>query len=114
LAFPINRLIDRILYASTYIKRSQFIICPARIHPVTQKYINKLFTLAGYSAEKAVAAEKNVMNIETALAKVAFSREETRNPLKNYNKMPMTDFLKQMNGFDSDALPDFRMLGTYI
>ena len=40
------------------------------------------------------------MNIETALAKVAFSREETRNPLKNYNKMPMTDFLKQMNGFD--------------
>ena len=42
MAFPINRLIDRILYASTYIKRSQFIICPARIHPVTQKYINKL------------------------------------------------------------------------
>ena len=71
-----------------------------KIRDAYKKYINKLFTLAGYSAEKAVAAEKNVMNIETALAKVAFSREETRNPLKNYNKMPMTDFLKQMNGFD--------------
>ena len=71
-----------------------------KIRDAYKKYIHKLFTLAGYSAEKAVAAEKNVMNIETALAKVAFSREETRNPLKNYNKMPMTDFLKQMNGFD--------------
>ena len=71
-----------------------------KIRDAYKKYINKLFTLAGYSAEKAVAAEKNVMNIETALAKVAFSREETRNPLKNYNKMTMTDFLKQMNGFD--------------
>lgn len=71
-----------------------------KIRDAYKKYINKLFTLAGYSAEKAVAAKKNVMNIETALAKVAFSREETRNPLKNYNKMPMTDFLKQMNGFD--------------
>ena len=71
-----------------------------KIRDAYKKYINKMFTLAGYSAEKAVAAEKNVMNIETALAKVAFSREETRNPLKNYNKMAMTDFLKQMNGFD--------------
>ena len=71
-----------------------------KIRDAYKKYINKLFTLAGYSAEKAVAAEKNVMNIETALAKVAFSREETRTPLKNYNKMAMTDFLKQMNGFD--------------
>ncbi|WP_418495285.1 M13 family metallopeptidase [Coprobacter sp.] len=71
-----------------------------KIRDAYKKYINKLFTLAGYSAEKAAVAEKNVMNIETALAKVAFSREETRNPLKNYNKMPMSDFLKQMNGFD--------------
>lgn len=71
-----------------------------KIRDAYKKYINKLFTLAGYSAEKAAVAEKNVMNIETALAKVAFSREETRNPLKNYNKMAMTDFLKQMNGFD--------------
>ena len=71
-----------------------------KIRDAYKKYINKLFTLAGYSAEKAAVDEKNVMNIETALAKVAFSREETRNPLKNYNKMPMTDFLKQMNGFD--------------
>ena len=71
-----------------------------KIWDAYKKYINKLFTLAGYSAEKAAVAEKNVMNIETALAKVAFSREETRNPLKNYNKMAMTDFLKQMNGFD--------------
>ena len=57
-----------------------------KIRDAYKKYINKLFTLAGYSAEKAAVAEKNVMNIETALAMVAFSREETRNPLKNYNK----------------------------
>ena len=65
-----------------------------------KKYINKLFTLADFTPEKAAAAEKTVMDIETELAKVAFSREETRNPLKNYNKMPMSDFLKQMTGFD--------------
>lgn len=71
-----------------------------KIRDAYKAYINKLFTMAGYSPEKAAEAEKNVMNIETALAKVAFSREETRNPLKNYNKMPMSDFLNQMKGFD--------------
>lgn len=71
-----------------------------KIRDAYKKYINKLFTLAGYTPEKAAAAEKTVMDIETELAKVAFSREETRNPLKNYNKMPMQDFLKQMKGFD--------------
>ncbi|WP_455497352.1 M13 family metallopeptidase [Coprobacter sp.] len=71
-----------------------------KIRDAYKKYINKLFILAGYSPEKAAAAEKTVMDIETELAKVAFSRIETRDPLKNYNKMPMSDFLKQMNGFD--------------
>ena len=71
-----------------------------KIRDAYKKYINKLFILAGYSPEKAAAAEKTVMDIETELAKVAFSRIETRDPLKNYNKMSMSDFLKQMNGFD--------------
>lgn len=49
------------------------------------KYIERLFTLSGYSASAAKKVAKNVMSIETELAKVAMTREEERDMKKQYN-----------------------------
>lgn len=49
------------------------------------KYLNQLFSLAGYKASKAKTAAKNVMKVETALAKVAMTREEQRDIAGQYN-----------------------------
>ncbi len=48
-------------------------------------YIQQLFQLIGYSKGSAKKASKHVMEIETALAQVAMTREETRDYSKLYN-----------------------------
>ena len=64
------------------------------------KYIERLFTLAGYSPESAGKAAQSVMKIETELARLSYTRVELRDPQKNYNRMAYTDFLKREKGFD--------------
>jgi len=48
-------------------------------------YIQQLFQLAGYKKGNAKKAAQNVMAIETELAKVAMTREDTRDYSKLYN-----------------------------
>ncbi|MBO7610111.1 MAG: M13 family metallopeptidase [Muribaculaceae bacterium] len=48
-------------------------------------YIAKIFQLLGYKKGNATKAAKNVMAIETELARVAMSREETRDYSRLYN-----------------------------
>ena len=48
-------------------------------------YIQQLFQLIGYKKAAAKKASQHVMNIETALARVAMTREETRDYSKLYN-----------------------------
>ncbi|MBR5725834.1 MAG: M13 family metallopeptidase [Muribaculaceae bacterium] len=50
-------------------------------------YIQQLFQLIGYKKGNAKKAAQHVMAIETALAKVAMTREETRDYSKLYNVM---------------------------
>ncbi len=50
-------------------------------------YIQKIFELIGYKKGNAKKAAQHVMSIETALAKVAMTREETRDYSKLYNVM---------------------------
>ncbi len=52
-------------------------------------YIQQLFQLIGYNKGNAKKAAKNVMAIETELAKVAMTREETRDYSKLYNVTTM-------------------------
>ena len=52
-------------------------------------YIQQLFQLMGYKKSKAKNAAKHVMAIETALAQVAMTREDTRDYSKLYNVMSM-------------------------
>ena len=53
-------------------------------------YIQQLFQLIGYNKGKAKKASQHVMAIETALAQVAMTREETRDYSKLYNVITMT------------------------
>lgn len=73
-------------------------------------YINRLFTLCGYSAEEAAKAVETVMKIETALAEAAFSRVELRNPEANYNKMTLDELKANYKNIDWDAY--FTTLGV--
>lgn len=53
------------------------------------RMVEKGMTLCGISEEMASAEAKNVMTIETALAKAALSRVELRDPYQNYHKQTM-------------------------
>ena len=74
------------------------------------KYIERLFTLAGYSPESARKAAQSVMKIETELARLSYTRVELRDPQKNYNRMSYTDFLRREKGFDWNGF--FTSLGV--
>ncbi len=62
-----------------------------RIREAYNNYLNRLFTLAGSSAEEASYSADAVMRLETALAKLQYSRVEMRDPYKLYNKYSVAD-----------------------
>ena len=68
------------------------------------KYLNTLFTLAGYKPSKAKAAAKNVMKVETALAKVAMNREEQRNIAGQYNPRTLDQLKTDYPNIDWDLI----------
>lgn len=74
-----------------------------KIREAYKAYIVRMFELAGYTPAEAKAAQEAVMKIETALAKAAFSREEERDPYKNYNKLTVEDLKLKAKGVDWDA-----------
>jgi putative endopeptidase len=51
------------------------------------EHLKNMFKIIGYEQAKAVQAAENLMRLETALAKTSRKREDTRDPLKNYNKI---------------------------
>ncbi len=77
-----------------------------RIQAAYRQYIRKLFLLAGFDSTRAKKAEEAVMKIETGLAKVQFTREQTRDPQANYNKMSFAEFKKLSSAFDWDVIFD--------
>jgi putative endopeptidase len=73
------------------------------IQQAYREYIKKLFILAGCDEARAERAVESVMKIETGLARVQFSREEQRDPQKNYNKMTVKEFKARTSAFDWDV-----------
>ncbi|MCP1272834.1 M13 family metallopeptidase [Gluconobacter albidus] len=63
-----------------------------------QAYVAKMLTLEGWpdAAKNAQA----VVDLETALAKVEVPRDQTRDPLKIYNPMPVSELQKLAPDFD--------------
>ena len=66
-------------------------------------YIGKLFQLAGFSEAEAQQKVADVMEIETAIAKVSRSATELRDPEANYHKMSLDELKKTIAGIDWDA-----------
>ncbi len=66
----------------------------ANIREEYKKHIVRMFQLFGFSEEQAQTKMKNVMRLETELAKVSRSRTELRDPQKNYNKTTLAEFTK--------------------
>ncbi len=66
-------------------------------------YIEKLFTLSGRKAKDAKKIAKNILSIETELAKVAMTREESRDYSKQYNLRTIAQLKADYPNFDWDA-----------
>jgi putative endopeptidase len=58
-------------------------------------YLQQQFHNMGYGVARANEAALQVMKLETALAKVSRKREDTRDPLKNYTKITLTQLEQQ-------------------
>ncbi len=62
-----------------------------KIREAYKKHIVRMFQLFGFKKGVAEKKMKNVLKIETALAKVSKSRTEMRDPIANYNKMTLKE-----------------------
>ncbi len=58
------------------------------------KHIQKIMELTGDDAARAKVAASTIMDLETALAKNSRKLEALRDPVKNYNKMSLSEFKK--------------------
>ena len=63
-----------------------------KIREAYKTHIVKMFQLFGFKKGAAEKKMKNIMKVETALAKVSKSRTELRDPIANYNKMTLKEF----------------------
>jgi putative endopeptidase len=68
-----------------------------------QAHVKKMFALVGFPDDVASAKAQAVMNIETALAKVAMDRVAMRNPNARYHKLPTAELSKLAPDFDWKA-----------
>ena len=66
-------------------------------------HIVKMFQLIGQDEKQATKNMEAVMEIETRLAKKAFSAVEQRNPAANYHMLTLDALKKEIAGFDWDA-----------
>ena len=63
-----------------------------KIREEYKKHIVRMFQLFGFSKGQATKKMKNIMRLETELAKVSRSRTELRDPQRNYNKTTLSEF----------------------
>ena len=64
----------------------------AKIREAYKKHIVRMFQLFGFKKGVAEKKMKNILKVETALAKVSKSNTELRDPQSNYNKMTLQEF----------------------
>lgn len=63
-----------------------------KIREAYKKHIVNMFQLFGFKKGAAEKKMKNILKVETALAKVSKSQTELRDPIANYNKMTLKEF----------------------
>ncbi len=70
---------------------------------IRQKFVQHLanmFKMMGYDDAKSHLEAENEMKLETALAKAARKSEDTRDPIKNYNKISFKQLAESTPNFD--------------
>jgi putative endopeptidase len=63
-------------------------------------HLQKMFTIMGYDEARAKHAADNLMKLETSIARTSRKREDTRDPLKNYNKISFKQLTTSTPNFD--------------
>jgi putative endopeptidase len=61
-------------------------------------HIEKMLTMAGEA--KAASGAEAILNLETSLAKIQWTRVEERDPIKTYNKTAISELSALMPGYD--------------
>ncbi len=77
--------------------RTYYVDMDARAVNVRAKFVEHvaaMFVLMGDASEKAKSSAEAMMKLETAMAKAARKREDTRDPIHNYNKMTIAQLQK--------------------
>lgn len=72
----------------------------AKIREAYKEHIYKMFCLAGYSKEEARRKMKDVLEIETRLARTFYSKVELRDPEANYHKISFGELQNTYPDFD--------------
>lgn len=72
-----------------------------QIRKAYQRHIERMMTLAG--DEHAAADAREIVALETALARVQWTRVENRDPIKTYNKYPIARLATLAPGYDWNA-----------
>lgn len=81
----------------------------ARAVMIRQKFVehlNNMFKIMGYDDAAAGRAANNVMKLETAIAAKSRKREDTRDPLKNYNKLSFKQMTESTPNIDWDTFTE--------
>lgn len=80
-----------------YLENSENII---NVREAYKTYLKTISALIGYNENEQLRFVNNVMNIETALAKAAMTREELRKPMASYNPMTLDQIATQYPNVD--------------
>ncbi len=72
-------------------------------------YLNKLFTLAGFDAERAAAAAASTLKIEESIAAVSRDRVVLRDMGQNYTPIAIDEFKSRFDAIDWDTY--FKVMG---
>jgi putative endopeptidase len=63
-------------------------------------HVDRMFKIIGYDDAKSQLAAGNLMKLETAIAQTSRKKEDTRDPVKNYNKISYKQLLSHTPNFD--------------
>ena len=70
------------------------------------EHVTNMFIIIGYDKAQATRAATSLVKLETALAKAARKREDTRDPIKNYNKLSFKQLVSSTPELDWSLFMD--------
>ncbi|KZN51364.1 M13 family metallopeptidase [Pseudoalteromonas luteoviolacea] len=77
-----------------------------------QTYITNILFEFGYDEKGAEQAAKDILALETQIAQAQWTRVDSRDASKTYNKLTVSDLNKQMSGFDISEY--FAVIGVNV